>query len=91
MEKQLPPELLDGIETDQERAAILGRWAIMEDLRLPFTPDKKLQIARNEMTGYAFGGAVLKTWNGLYGTGGLLRADLELSADGLGVFDNVGL
>ena len=84
------PELLEGNPNPEELRARIGRWAVMEALGVNFTEDKMVQISRNEMKGYAFWGAVHKTWAGITGNGnGICKADAEIEAEILGVFDDV--
>lgn len=85
----LPAELLEGLDP-ADHAATLGRWALLQTMGYGFTPEKTLQIARNEMRGYAFWGAIHKTWAGIYGDGrGISLADLETEAEILDLYDDV--
>lgn len=84
-----PSELFEGLQLNQI-AGTLGRWLLLKELSLGFTEKKNLQIARDEMPGYAFWGALHKTWAGIHGNGnGLHLADVEIAADMLGVYDDV--
>lgn len=83
-----PEELINGC-TEREAHIRLGRWAIMESLQLGFTEEAMLKISRGEIKDHTFIGAIRKTWNGIYGSGGLDRADIELEAVMLGVYDEV--
>lgn len=85
----LPQELFEGLSLDQI-AGTLGRWTLLQAMGYGFTETKNLQIARNEMKGYAFWGAIHKTWAGLYGDGrGIELADLETEAEIYEVYDEV--
>lgn len=86
---ELPPGLLEGLTLDQ-LAPTLGRWTLLEAMGYGFTPDKNLQIARNEMKGYAFWGAIHKTWASLHGDGrGIGLAELETEAEILDIYEDV--
>jgi hypothetical protein len=85
----LPPELLADLKLN-EIAGVLGRYLVLKELGLGFTPERDLKIARNEMKGYAFWGAIHKTWSGLYGDGrGIDLADVETAAMMLDVYEEV--
>lgn len=87
---EIPQELILDAPSAEERNKRISRWVLLNACSLPFTEPKKMQIARNEMEGYQFHGAVSKTWNGLYGNqGGLSWADIEIEAEALGVYDDV--
>lgn len=86
---EVPPELLEGLPMN-EIAGTLGRWSLLKAMGYGFTETKMLQIARNEMKGYAFWGAIHKTWAGIRGNGeGISLADLETEAEILEVYDDV--
>lgn len=87
---ELPPELLHDAPNKKEKAARIARYLVMSELQLGFTPDKMLEIARDEMDGYKFWGAVHKTWAGMTGNGnGLDLAELEIAAEMLGVDNDI--
>lgn len=84
-----PPELLENLPPT-EVTATLARFMLLQEMGYGFTPEKTLQIARNEMKGYAFWGAIHKTWAGLYGDGrGISLADLETEAMITDVYEDV--
>lgn len=88
-EQNIPPELLIDLKLDQI-AGTLGRYLVLKELNLGFTADRELKIARNEMKGYAFWGAIHKTWAGLHGDGrGLDLAEVETAAMFLDVYEDV--
>jgi hypothetical protein len=81
--------LLEGL-VEPERTQTLARYTLLQAMGYGFTEKKNVQIARNEMKGYAFWGAIHKTWGGLYGNGdGISLADLETEAMILDVYDDV--
>jgi len=74
----------------EEHAAILGRFAVLQEMGLGFTEDRMYKIARNEVKGYQFWGAITKAWNGIYGSrDGLSLAEAETIAMTLDVYDDV--
>lgn len=84
---ELPFELLNGLE-EPRRTQSLGRFLVMQELRLPFTPEATLKIARDEVKGRDFWSAIRKNWVDLHGDeGGLLKADVEIAAVTLDVYD----
>lgn len=85
----LPEQLTEGL-VEPERTRTLARFTLLQAMGYGFTEAKTIQIARNEMKGYAFWGAVHKTWAGIYGNGeGISLADLETEAITLDVYEDV--
>jgi hypothetical protein len=86
---EYPEPLLEGLP-HEEVVPTLGRWVLLDTMRYGFTESKMIQIARNEMKGYAFWGAIHKTWGGIHGDGrGISLADLETEAEILDLYDDV--
>lgn len=97
MEQQ--PNILEGIDGERERAAVLGRLAVLEELDLGLSDFMTRKIARLELTERARSGNLLhlsfhqsiaKARVGMYGDlKGLNYADVEITAEQLGVFDTI--
>lgn len=86
--EQIPHELFLGVEDGVERAARLGRWAILQEMGF-FGDKSNLELAKHMGKG-SWIGAIRKKFNGTYGdVRGCEPADIEIAAEYLGVFDDV--
>lgn len=87
MEKEQRQKLLEGC-TPEERAARIGRLAILEEMGF-FGDRTNIALAKNEGPG-TWTARVRRRFSGIYGnTEGCEAADLEVAAEMLGVFDDV--
>jgi hypothetical protein len=93
--EQVPYEVLDDPVDSQaaseEIKARIGKYLVMESLRLPFTVGTKIKIARDEVVNNSgFTNAVRKSWTQMYGNKrGIELAELETEADFLDVFEDI--
>lgn len=79
MKPELPPELFSDKIDEVEIALRIGKWAVIQELRLPFTEEAKVNICRGGSGGFIH--AIRKNWSSLYGNyGGLSKGDVELAA-----------
>jgi hypothetical protein len=81
----LPHEFLAGHPTHKHPEA-LARLSVMESLRLPFQDKVLGRIALHDGD---WSKELLTTFKDKFGEGGLNRADIEITAEGLDVFDLV--
>jgi len=94
---EYPPELLEGIEGERERAATAARFLVLQEAKLGFSDLMNRRIARLELTErrrrgqlvtLSFHRAIAKTRVGLYGdTRGLDLAEIETIAEGRGEYE----
>lgn len=85
---ETPKELFEGCTDDAERAARLGRFAVLDELGF-FGEETSLKIALGNYKG-TFTAAVRRRFSNLYGsTDGCSPGDIEVAAEMLGVLDDI--
>lgn len=93
-----PPLTLLYDKPPEEHAAIVARWIVMQEVRLPFEDLTRQRIARGELSyicrnkrlPFGFMGAMRKTWNAKFDDNrGFPEEEIDLAADYLGVYDLV--
>lgn len=74
----------------EEHAAIVGRYALLQAMDYGFTEAKMQQLARGDMPEHRLFGGIKRVLHGLYGDAKLFdEAELELTAEQLGVFEDI--
>ena len=85
---EVPPKLLEDCSDEAERAALLGRFAVLDELGY-FGEETSLKIALGNYKG-TFTAAVRRRFSNVYGNvEGCSAADIEVAAELLGVLDDV--
>lgn len=87
MEKY-PPQLVEGVTDETERAARIGRWLVLQELGF-FGIKSNLTLAKGEYNG-SFNAAIRRRFHGLFDSfDGCHTGDIEIAAEMLGVFDDI--
>jgi hypothetical protein len=85
---EIPHELFAGCETEEERAARLGRFLVLQECGF-FGKDTNLNLALAQGKG-SWTAQVRRRFSGIYGdVRGCDPADLEIAAEMLGVFPDI--
>jgi len=87
---EYPPELFEGTSnlSEQERSAIIGRYAILHEMGF-FGDDTNIALSVQSGPG-RFAARVRKRFSGTYGNvEGCSAGDIEVAGELLGVFDEV--
>ncbi|MBW3569062.1 hypothetical protein KY385_02940 [Candidatus Parcubacteria bacterium] len=93
--EKVPYEILnDPVESQasaEEITARIGKYLVMERLSLPCKEETRIKIARNEMTeSKTFVTLCRIIWRSKYKSReGLTAGDIELTADALGVYEDI--